>query len=251
MGSPALKIIRYMTKKKVLITGASRGLGLAISKQLSSQYELVLHASSKESFGSIPPDSHILCADLSDPEQVAGFCKQLKKEHGDTLYGVINNAGVTFDNSLIFQPEKAIDTMLNVNLRAPVMICKTAMKIFSLSKQGVIINVSSVVGETGNAFQAVYAATKAGLVALSKSLAQEAAALNEEHKIRVLSVSPGFIATDMTDKLPEKEKEKYLKMIPSKRFGKVEDVAEMIAFLLSEQASYVNGTNIHINGGLV
>ncbi len=113
---------------------------------------------------------------FQNPEQVSDFCKQLKKEHGDTLYGVINNAGVTFDNSLIFQPEKAIDAMLNVNLRAPIMICKTAMKIFSLSKQGVIINVSSIVGETGNAFQAVYAATKARLVALSKSLAQEAAA---------------------------------------------------------------------------
>jgi len=239
-----------MTTKKVLITGASRGLGLAISRKLSSQYQLILHASSKDSFTSIPPNSHILCADLSDPGQVADFCKQLKKEHGDTLYGVINNAGVTFDNSLIFQPEKAIDAMINVNLRTPIMICKTAMKIFGLSKEGVIINVSSVVGETGNAFQAVYAATKAGLVALSKSLAQEAAALNEEHNIRVLSISPGFIETDMTDKLPEKEKEKYLKMIPSKRFGKAEDVAEMISFLLSGQSAYVNGTNIHINGGL-
>ena len=239
-----------MTNKKILITGASRGLGLAISKKLSSQYELILHASNKESFTTTLPNSYILCADLSNPEQVSDFCKQLKKEHGDQLYGVINNAGVTFDNSLIFQPEKAIDTMLNVNLRAPIMICKTAMKIFSLNKKGVIINISSVVGETGNAFQAVYASTKAGLVALSKSLAQEAAALNDEHNIRVLSISPGFIETDMTDKLPEKEKEKYLKMIPSKRFGKTEDVAELISFLLSEQSAYVNGTNIHINGGL-
>ncbi|HKG05441.1 MAG TPA: SDR family oxidoreductase [Pedobacter sp.] len=239
-----------MTTKKILITGASRGLGLAISKKLSSQYELILHASREDSFTTPLPNSHILCADLSNPEQVASFCKQLKKDHGNTLYGVINNAGVTLDNSLIFQPEKAIDTMLNVNLRAPILICKTAMKIFSLNKEGVIINVSSVVGETGNAFQAVYAATKAGLVALSKSLAQEAAALNEEHNIRVLSISPGFIETDMTDKLPEKEKEKYLKMIPSKRFGKTEDIADLISFLLSEQSAYINGTNIHINGGL-
>ncbi|MES2651834.1 MAG: SDR family oxidoreductase [Bacteroidota bacterium] len=239
-----------MTKKKILITGASRGLGLAISKKLSSQYQLILHASSPESFTSTLPNSELLCADFSNPEAVANFCKQLKKEHGDTLYGIINNAGVTFDNSLIFQPEKAIDTMLNVNLRAPIMICKTAMKIFSLSKEGVIINISSVVGQSGNAFQSVYAATKAGLVALSKSLAQEAGALNEEHSIRVLSVSPGFVETDMTDKLPTAEKEKYLKMIPSKRFGTAEDVADLISFLLSEQAFYVNGTNIHINGGL-
>ena len=240
-----------MTKKKILITGASRGLGLAISKKLSADYTLVLHASKEESFTSVEPGSHLLCADFSDSEQLANFCKRLKKEHGDSLYGVINNAGVTFDKPLNFQPEKEIETMLNVNLKAPIMICKTAMKIFGLNKQGVIINISSVVGDTGHAFQSVYAATKAGLVALSKSLAQEAAALSEEHEIRVLSVSPGFIETDMTATIPDAEKEKILKMIPAKRFGKVDDIAETISFLLSAKASYINGTNIHINGGLI
>ena len=108
-----------------------------------------------------------------------------------------------------------------------------------------------MVGESGNAFQSVYAATKAGLVALSKSLAQEAAALNESHSIRVLSVSPGFIETDMTASLPAAIKENYLNLIPAKRFGKADDIADAIAFLLSEKASYINGTNIHINGGLL
>jgi len=240
-----------MEKKKVLITGASRGLGLAIAKKLSSEYELILHASKKESFTSMIPDSHILCADFSDGEQIASFCKQLKKEHGDTLYAVINNAGLTYDKPLNFQPDREIDAMISVNLRAPIMICKTAMKIFGLNNAGVIINISSVVGESGNAFQSVYAATKAGLTALSRSLAQEAGALNETHNIRVLSVSPGFIETDMTADIPEKIKEKYLNLIPAKRFGKVDDVAEAIAFLLSGKASYINGTNIHINGGLI
>jgi 3-oxoacyl-[acyl-carrier protein] reductase len=240
-----------MEKKKVLITGASKGLGLAISKKLSPEYELILHASKKESFTSVEPGSHILCADFSDNEQVANFCKQLKKEHGETLYAVINNAGVTYDKPLNFQPEREIDAMLNVNLRAPIMICKTAMKIFGLNNRGVIINISSAVGESGNAFQSVYAATKAGLVALSKSLAQEAAALNESHNIRVLSVSPGFIETDMTAVIPEAIKEKYLNLIPAKRFGKVDDIADAIVFLLSDKASYINGTNIHINGGLI
>lgn len=239
-----------MTNKKILITGASRGLGLAISKKLCSQYQLVLHASSPESFTETLPNSQLMFADFSDPEAVTTFCKQLRKEHGDSLYGVINNAGITMNNSLIFQPEKAIDAMLNINLRAPIMICKTAMKIFNLSKEGVIINISSIVGETGNAFQSVYSATKAGVAVLSKSLAQEAAALNEEHSIRVLSVSPGYIETDMTDKLPESEKAKYFKLIPSKRFGKVEDVADLIYYLLSDEASYLNGTNVHINGGI-
>jgi 3-oxoacyl-[acyl-carrier protein] reductase len=240
-----------MSKKKILITGASRGLGLAISQKLSTEYSLILHASNKDSFTSIIPNSEILCADFSDAGQVAEFCKQLKKQHGDSLYGVINNAGVTYDKPLNFQPEREIDAMLNVNLRAPIMICKTAMKIFSLTNAGVIINISSVVGESGNAFQSVYAATKAGLAALSRSLAQEAAATNQEHNIRVLSVSPGFIETDMTSAIPEAIKEKYLNLIPAKRFGKVDDVAEAIVFLLSDKASYINGTNIHINGGLI
>ncbi len=240
-----------MEKKKVLITGASKGLGLAISRKLSGEYTLILHASKEESFTHIEPGSHILCADFSDHEQLANFCKQLKKEHGETLYAVINNAGVTFDKPLNFQPDREIDAMLNVNLRAPIMICKTAMKIFGLNNAGVIINISSVVGESGNAFQSVYAATKAGLAALSKSLAQEAAALNGSHNIRVLSVSPGFIETDMTVALPGAMKEKYLNMIPAKRFGKADEVAETIAFLLSEKASYINGTTIHINGGLL
>jgi 3-oxoacyl-[acyl-carrier protein] reductase len=240
-----------MNKKKILITGASRGLGLAMANLLSAEYSLILHASKPGSLTVNDPDTHVLYADFSDDEQLADFCKKLKKEHGDDLYAVINNAGVTFDKPLNFQPEREIDAMLKVNLRAPIMICKTAMKIFGLHNRGVIINISSVTGESGNAFQSVYAATKAGLVALSKSLAQEAAALNTEHNIRVLSVSPGFIETDMTDGIPEKIKEKYLNMIPAKRFGKVDDIADAIVFLLSEKASYINGTNIHINGGLI
>jgi len=238
-------------EKKVLITGASRGLGLAISKKLSAEYTLILHASKEESFKDVGPGVHILCADFSDNDQIANFCKRLKAEHGDALYAVINNAGLTLNKSLIFQPERDIDAMINVNLKAPIMICKTAMKIFNLNKQGVIINMSSCVGETGSAFQSVYAAAKAGLVALSKSLAQEAGALHDEHKIRVLSVSPGFIETDMTEKIPESEKDKYFKMIPAKRFGKADDIAEAISFLLSDKASYINGTNIHVDGGLL
>lgn len=238
-----------MPGKKILITGASRGLGLAIAQKLSADYSLILHASKPESFTTEIPNSEILCADLSDVNQVNDFCKKLKK-HGD-LYGVINNAGVTYDKPINFQPEKEIEAMINVNLKAPILICKTAMKIFGLNQQGIIINISSVVGETGNAFQSVYAATKAGLVAFSRSLAQEAGATNSEHAIRVLSVSPGFIVTDMTDAIPDSYKDKYLSMIPAKRFGTVNDVAETIAFLVSDKASYINGTNIHINGGLI
>jgi 3-oxoacyl-[acyl-carrier protein] reductase len=240
-----------MPEKKILITGASRGLGFAISKALSAEYTLILHATRKESFTNVDPKHHLLCADLSDPNELNDFCKRLKKEHGDTLYGVINNAGVTFDKSLIYQPENEIDKMLHVNLKAPIMISKAVLKQFLLNKQGVIINVSSCVGETGNAFQAVYSATKAGLAALSKSLAREVSALSEEHAIRILSIAPGFIETEMTDSVPEKFRQEYLKAIPANRFGNVNEVAEVVAFLISDKASYINGTNININGGIL
>lgn len=240
-----------MSEKKILITGASRGLGLAISNILSKEYTLILHATTEASFRNVDPKHHLLCADLSDSNQLSEFCKRLKKEHGDSLYGVINNAGVTFDKPIIYQPENEIDRLLQVNLKAPIMICKAVMKQFLLNKYGVIINISSCVGETGNAFQAVYSATKAGLAALSKSLASEVSALNEEHNIRILSVSPGFIETDMTDKIPDNYRQEYLKAIPANRFGKAEEVAEVVAFLLSEKASYINGTNININGGIL
>jgi len=103
-----------MPQKKILITGASRGLGLAISNILSSEYTLILHATREESFTNIDPKHHLLCADLSDPNELNEFCKRLKKEHGDTLFGVINNAGITFDKSLIYQPENEIDRMLQI-----------------------------------------------------------------------------------------------------------------------------------------
>lgn len=240
-----------MPEKKILITGASRGLGLAISNALAKEYSLVLHATKKESFTNVDPKHHLLCADLSNPEELREFCKRLKKEHGDTLYGVINNAGITYDKSLIYQPENEIDKLLQVNLKAPIMICKAVMKQFLINKRGVIINVSSCVGETGNAFQAVYSASKAGLAALSKSLAREVSALSEEHAIRILSISPGFIETEMTDTVPDKFRQEYLKAIPANRFGQVNEVADVVAFLLSDKASYINGTNININGGIL
>jgi NAD(P)-dependent dehydrogenase (short-subunit alcohol dehydrogenase family) len=239
-----------LRKPKVLITGSSSGLGLAIARKLNDTYDLILHASKEEHIKELRENNSVLAADFNDPEELKAFCKRLKAEHGDDLFAVINNAGVTFDKSLVYQPETDIDTMLRVNLKAPIMITKTVVKLFGLRKRGVVIQVSSCVAETGNAFQSVYAATKAGLVAFSKSMAKEVSALYQQHEIRILTVSPGLIETRMTDAVPEKEKEKYLNMIPAQRFGKPEEVAEVIAFLLSDKASYINGSNIQINGGL-
>lgn len=239
-----------VNQPKVLITGASKGLGLAMARCLNKDYCLILHASREDNIKELREGNYILAADLSNPDELKEFCKRLKSEHGEDLFAVINNAGVSIDKPLVFQPERDIETMIMVNLKAPIMISKTVIKIFGLKNKGVIINVSSCVAETGNAFQSVYAATKAGLIAFSKSMAKEVAELYHGHQIRVLSISPGFIETPMTDAIPEAHKEKYLQMIPAQRFGRAEEVAETVAFLLSDKASYINGSNIEINGGI-
>lgn len=239
-----------MLLKKILITGASRGIGLAIAEKLAGDYYLILHATSENSFTKTMPNSEVLCADFSDPVQVSTFCKQLKKEHGNELVAVINNAGIAKDNSILFQSEKDIDSILNINLRAPILISKTAMKIFSANKKGTIINMSSISAHTGNAFQSVYASTKAALVAFSKSLAKEAGVLNDAHEIRVLSISPGYIETEMTAHVPQADQEKFLAITPSRKFGKAEEVASLVSFLLSDQSTFINGSDIPINGGL-
>ena len=242
---------------KVLVTGASKGIGRAIALQLQHKYELILHASTDASLDGIWHEletrdrHHRLSADFSDTEAVKVFCTSLKKQFSDSLYAVINNAGITLDKSLIFQPERDINKLIQVNLKAPIIITRTALKIFHGRKKGVVINMSSCVGEMGNAFQSVYAATKAGLVAFSKSLAREAGALAPDHRIRVLSVSPGYIETSMTDKIPESSKTIYMDNIPSKRMGQPNEVAALIMYLLSEEAGYINGSEIKINGGIV
>jgi len=242
---------------KVLVTGASKGIGRAIAIKLQHSFDLVLHATTEDRLEStwselINPERHTrLCADFSDSDALKGFCSNLKKLTGDSLYAVINNAGLTLDKSILFQPEADIDTLIQVNLKAPVMISKTAFKIFHARQQGVIINMSSCVGETGNAFQCVYAATKAGLAGFTMSLAREAGALLPSHSIRAFCVSPGYIETGMTGKIPEAEKEKYMLNIPARRMGQPEEVAGVVAFLLTDEAAYINGSEIKINGGIV
>lgn len=240
-----------MKKQKVLITGASKGIGLAIAKKLQDKYCLILHASKDENIKECREGNFVLAADFSNQEELKTFCKTLKEQHGDELYAIINNAGIALDKPISFQPEKDIDKMMMVNLKAPIMISKTAFKIFGLKNKGVILNISSCVAESGNAFQSVYAATKAGLIAFSKSLAKEAGVLNHEHQIRVLSLSPGLIESEMTHTIPQDYLDKYLSMVPAQRMGKAEEIASTVRFLLSEEASYINGTNINVNGGLL
>lgn len=244
-------------QKKILITGASRGIGRAIALQLakSGDYSLVLHASSHESLqplkSALPGSCNydVMPCDFNDMAAVAAFVANVKRQHPD-IFGIISNAGIVRDKALAYQPIKEIDELLNINLKVPVLLAKAAMKLFSKNGTGVFITLSSCVAETGNAFQSVYAATKAANEALCKSLARESGLLQPGMDIRFLSVAPGFIETEMTAKIPEEIRTTYLKQIPSGRLGKAEEVAQTIQFLLSEQASYLNGGTFKINGGL-
>lgn len=241
---------------QVLITGASKGIGRATALHLQHRYALILHARSEDNLYPLlqelqQPDRHtVVCADFSDQAALTAFCALLRKKFADTLMCVINNAGITLDKSLLFQPESDIDKLLQVNLKAPIMVSKSAFKVFHHKRRGTIVNISSCVGEMGNAFQCVYAATKAGLSGFTKSLAREAGALLPVHQIRAFCVSPGYIETEMTSKIPEAGKANYIENIPAKRFGRPEEVAALIAFLLSEEAPYINGSEIKINGGI-
>ncbi|MEO1259516.1 MAG: SDR family NAD(P)-dependent oxidoreductase [Bacteroidota bacterium] len=246
-----------MKNNKILVTGASRGIGQAIAIRLArSGYSLVLHARKAENLENtiqmLPTSTpyNILIADFSEPEAVKEFIRTLKKTHKD-LFGIISNAGIALDKPIAYQPEKDIDLMLQINLRTPVLLGKYAMKHFIKTKKGVFINIASCIGEMGNAFQSVYAATKAGLVALSKSWAKEIGQLAPEHQVRFLSVSPGFVETDMTRGLNAEIQSKYLESIPANRFGNTAEVANLIAFLMSEDSPYINGSDIKINGGIL
>lgn len=247
-----------MALRKILITGASRGIGKAIALQLANcgLYHLILHASSQEHLDllatSLPQNSvyELMPCNFKDPTATDQFIKDLKVQH-DELYGVISNAGVSRDKALAYQPVKEIDELLTINLRIPILLAKAAMKLFSKNGKGVFIAMSSCVAEMGNAFQSVYAATKAANTALCKSLAREAGILHAGQSIRFVSIAPGFIKTDMTDRLPEEIKEKYLQQIPAGRFGTAEDVARAVRFLISDEAGYINGGEFKINGGLI
>ncbi len=240
-----------MKKKKVLITGASRGIGRAIKERLEYDYELVLHARNEDSFDYNIDNFSVLFADFSDSVQVDSFCKQLKREHGDDLFAVINNAGLAIDNSIFFLPEKDIDKMIQVNLKAPILIAKQAVKIFHNRKEGVLINMSSIVGQTGNAYQGVYAACKAGLITFSKSLVLELGQLNESHEVRINCIAPGLIESDMSSRIPSDQMSRIIQQIPLHRIGKATEVANLVSFLLSDEAKYINGSNVQINGGLI
>jgi 3-oxoacyl-[acyl-carrier protein] reductase len=239
--------------KVALVTGASRGIGQAIAEVLGQMgAQVVGTATTSEGaqkisqfFTSKNIKGFGVALNVTKPETIEQQLKMIEQEIGSP-HILINNAGVTRDNLLLRMKEEEWDETLQTNLTGVFRLTKACLKGMLKAKWGRIISLSSVVGATGNPGQANYAATKAGVIAFSKSLAREIASRG----ITVNIVAPGFIATDMTSVLPEAQKEALLQTIPLGQLGKPEDIAYIVGFLASEQARYITGETIHVNGGM-
>ena len=239
-----------LEKKNIIVTGASGGIGNAIIKKLSESGANILASGTriekleelKNNFESIK----ILKFDISQNEKIEEFIENATIELGGSLDGLVNNAGITQDNLAIRMSLEEWQKVININLTSTFLMSKFAIKKMLKNKSGKIINITSVVGHTGNLGQANYTASKAGIVAMSKSLAAEYAKKN----ININCISPGFIKTAMTDKIDDKFKEVIISKIPSARLGEPDDIANAVLFLSSEQSSYINGETLHVNGGM-
>jgi len=241
--------------KVALITGASRGIGLAIAVKLASQgYNLALNyvgseeeiRPALETLSSYDVEVSTHQTDVSDFSQVQDMIANVI-DHHKQIDVLVNNAGITKDNLLMRMTEEEFDAVINVNLKGAFNCIRHITRPMLKQRYGSIINISSVSGVSGNAGQANYSASKAGLIGLTKTTAKELSSRN----IRVNAIAPGFIETKMTDDLNEKVKEAMLKGIPLNRYGKPEDVANLVAFLASDESSYITGQVINLDGGMV
>ena len=239
-----------LKNKNIIITGASGGIGNSIVEKLYENGANILATGTKieklEELKVKFNNIKILKFDISQHEKIEEFINNATEELGGSLDCIINNAGITKDNLTIRMSLEEWTNVIDVNLTSTFLMCKYSIKKMLKNKSGKIINITSVVGHTGNVGQANYAASKAGIVAMSKSLAIEYAKKN----INVNCISPGFINTAMTDQIDEKYKEAIIAKIPSNRLGKPEDVANAVTFLSSDQSDYINGETLHVNGGM-
>jgi len=236
--------------KNIIVTGASGGIGNSIVEKLYENGANILATGTRveklEELKSKFNNIKILKFDISQHKMIEEFINNATEELGGSLDCIINNAGITKDNLTIRMNLEEWTKVIDINLTSTFLMCKYSIKKMLKNKSGKIVNITSVVGHTGNAGQANYTASKAGIVAMSKSLAIEYAKKN----INVNCISPGFISTAMTDQIDEKHKESIIAKIPSNRLGKPEDIANAVTFLSSNQADYINGETLHVNGGM-
>lgn len=241
-------------KRVIVVTGASRGIGRGIAVALAKpDSEIIVNyrsnpeaaeetASAIQAKGGIP---HLYPFDVADPEAVKNAFKEIVQTHGQVDV-LVNNAGIAKDNLIALMKPAEWDDVLNTNLKSLYLCSQAVIKPMMRRRYGRIVNITSVVGFTGNPGQCNYSAAKAGIIGFTRSLAREIISRN----ITVNAVAPGFIETDMTQKLQEKARESLLAQIPAGRFGTPEDIAAAVEFLISPGASYITGQVIHVNGGM-
>lgn len=241
--------------KHALVTGASRGIGRSIALELAKQgaHVAVNYAGSEDRAQAVVDEIIALGqkafkvqADVSNEKSVKDMVKTVVDTFG-SLDILVNNAGITKDNLLMRMKEADFDDVININLKGVFLCTKAVSRPMMKQRSGTIVNVASIVGVSGNPGQTNYVASKAGVIGMTKSVAKELASRN----IRVNAVAPGFISTDMTDKLSDEQQEAMLDMIPLGKLGTPEDVAAVVRFLASDDAKYMTGQTIHIDGGMV
>jgi 3-oxoacyl-[acyl-carrier protein] reductase len=242
-----------MQGQVALVTGASRGIGAAIAQYLGNQGATVIGTATTqngaEQIGAALQQAGVqgvgMALDVNDAAQVEAVLKQITEQFGDITI-LVNNAGVTRDTLLMRMKEDDWDAVLSTNLKSVFRLSQAVLRPMMKARYGRIINISSVVGHSGNAGQTNYAAAKAGMTGFTKSLAQEVGSRG----ITVNCVAPGFIDTDMTRELAEEQRNRLLQQIPLGRLGQVEDIAAAVAFLASPAAGYISGETLHVNGGM-